>query len=189
MDSTQKVVLNKLDELDKIYKKASLLEKKKERMGLTDEETELLKDKWLEYYFKYDDMVEGIADYLVKNLMTERAKRSLRNIQKLIPWGGGMILTDLEYHQIIASAGQLRDEDFDYLEEQLQILHSEVFDSFEDFAATDNGVVYCTEMAKVISAGSSEDVLKVVDYLDDRYREFGNLLGLELEELDVVFED
>lgn len=188
MNSTKKMVLNKLDMLDKVYRKIDLLQKKQERMGLTEEEEDKLKETRLEYYFKYDDMVEDIATYLVKNLMTTKAKAALKAIQKIIPWNGGMILTDSEYHGIIAKGSTLEDSELDYLEKQLQILHSEVFDSFEVFADTEEGHIYCAEMAKLISSGSDQNVLRVVDYLDARYREFGDLLGLELDALEVVFE-
>lgn len=189
MDSTQKIVLNKLDMLDKIYRKIELLEKKQDRMGLTEEEEDILKETRLDYYFKYDDMVEDIASYLVRNLMTVKAKAALKSIQKVIPWKGGMILTELEYHEILSKGSVLEDSDLDHLEEQLRILHSEVFDSFEAFADTEEGQIYCTEMAKVISSGSDQNVLRVVDYLDARYREFGDLFGLELDHLEVVFEE
>ncbi|AEO93757.1 gp499 [Bacillus phage G] len=177
-------------QMEKIHKKVTLLNRKQSSFGLTAEEEEKLRDYRLESWILHEELIEthlGIT--VIPYVLDDECTAALRDIQKVIPWRGGLIRRDGEYEEITTKAIDISVDERDYIAKKLEILHENVLLNFESFSSTEEGYEYMREVSKVVSTEKDGNVLDVLVYLDARYREFAELLDIQLQEVEVVWED
>ncbi|MNV74632.1 hypothetical protein D3C71_1678710 [compost metagenome] len=118
--------------------------------------------------------------------MSKKSYDALTQIQKIIPWNGGTMIDGEEIDAIMIAESRLNDEQRDFIEKQLEILHYETFKSIEVYCDTEAGYESFNELGKILSSDKTEDILYSLSYIDNIYREFGEIFGIELTEVEVV---
>jgi hypothetical protein len=105
-----------------------------------------------------------------------------------VPWHGKLVLRDVDLQLISEAEKGLTEEQRDFITEKLSFAHESVLQKFEEFCETDEGWSYMNDVSKVLTNSKEGDILEITIYLDARYREFGELLGIDLDEVEVYFE-
>lgn len=177
-------------QMEKLKKKIDLLRKKDETMGLTVEEVNKHRDLQTEHFVLHDELIETfLKEYLFDILMNNKANQAVKEIQKYVPWNGGFVLRNEEFDRILEVGNSLSEEELQYIEDQLDLAHAELFNAFEKFVDTDEGFEYCLELSKNITRCDEGDIISLISYMDSRYREFAEYLGLEISELELIVVD
>lgn len=177
-------------QMEKIHKKVSLLNRKKESIGLTAEEEKKLKKYCQQSWLLHEELIETHLNItVIPYVLTDEAKKALKEIQKLVPWNGGLIIRNKDYEAICEAEKNLTPEQKQFIADKLEFIHISVMQQFELFCNTESGYEYMRQTSKVITSEEDGNVLDVLVYLDARYREFGELLDIELQEVEIVFGD
>jgi len=179
-------VFKKLNEVDVMYNSLHLLEKKRDRMGLTKEEEKKLMDMKIKYFTRCDQVIDEIVTLCISGIITKEGNTALQEIQKIIPWHGGTMVNREEVDSIKAVENKLTEDQREFLDKQLTTLHYEVFMSIEKFFNSEKGQEYFKELGKIVSSSETGDVMNALSYIDNIYREFGEMLGVDLPDVKIV---
>lgn len=177
-------------QMGKYHKKINLLNKKKIQIGLDKEEEKNLDEYRIQFWILHEELIETHLNITVIPYLTSKESSDiLKDIQKIIPWKGGLIRRDQELEEIINAFEKLPKEQKEYIAKKLETLHLIILQSFESFCSTNEGYLYIQEASKVISDEEDGNILDVLVYLDARYRELAELLDIELQEVEIMWED
>lgn len=175
--------------MQKLHKKFNVLNKKQQSFGLTAEEEIRFKEIRAEWWALREELIEAHLETSVyPYLLTQDAKDAVGEIQKLVPWHGKLILRDEDMKAVSDTEKNLTDDQKDFIAEKLDFVHRTVLDKFEEFCDTDEGWDYMNDVSKVLTNSDQGDIVEVTVYLDARYREFGELLGIHLDDVEIYFE-
>jgi len=177
-------------QMEKIHKKFTLLNKKQTSFGLSAEEEEKLKQYRSESWILHEELIEVTLNLAVMPyLITQEYTDALKEIQSIIPWNGGLIRRDGELERLVDRALELRESDRQLLADKLEFIHVCIVQRFELFCSTEEGYRHIQDASKVITTEEDGNVLDVLVYLDARYRELAEMLDIELQEVEVKWED
>ncbi len=180
-------ILKKLDQLEDTYKKFNILERKKERMGLTTEESVKLKEIKSLYYDDFNVFLNTLMEQLINSLLSTDGKKCLLKIKEMVPWSGKNILTVDDFEEILDAGEKLTTSDIIVIEESLISLHLDVFKGLEQICKNKSVYDALDEIGKSISLSSDGGISDVVTYIDDMYRDFGEIFGIELPEVKLYY--
>lgn len=172
-----------------LHKKFEVLNKKQHSFGLTAEEENRLKKIRADWWTLREELVESHLNISVfPYLLGKEANDAIKEIQKFIPWHGGLILRDEDLKIISDAEKNLTDEERELIEKKLSFVHKLTLQKFEDFCDSEEGWNYMNDVSKLLTNDETGDIVEVLIYLDARYREFGELLGIHLDEVEVYFD-
>lgn len=175
-------VLSKFDELDKMYNKITLYERKRDKMGLTDEEENILKHTRYDYFIRCEEIIGEIVEIFINKVITEEGKEALEHIQQYIPWDGKIIIHEKDIDSILESISKLDAKSLRLVKKSLKTLHSEVFESINDACQEEDILEGFDRLGVIITNGKEDsDIMDSLSYIDAIYREFGELLGVKLK--------
>lgn len=172
------------------YKKYSLLEKKQKSFGLTAEEEEKLKLHRNEFWLLHEEMIDvhmGIT--VLPYVMNTDITTALKEIGNIIPWNGDSIKRDDILDEMINIYDRLNDEKKEIISEKLKFIHEQVLLNFESFCSSESGYIHMQTASKVLTSEEDGNILDVLIYLDRRYRDLAELFNIELEEVEILWED
>jgi uncharacterized protein YnzC (UPF0291/DUF896 family) len=178
-------ILDKLNELEGLYKKVNLLIRKKDRMGLTDEELEKLILLEEEYYDKFSYTINDLIKNIVDMIIGEKGKKSLKEIQKLVKWNGDNVLKFDDFEALLIESENLTEREVKKIEKNLIILHEDVFMGFEKFCEQKNILMVLDEMGKSISMDEQGGIKDVIKYIDNMYRDFADIFEINLPKVEL----
>jgi hypothetical protein len=181
------VALKKIAELEKRYRKIELLERKQTRMGLDNDEKKELKQLIKKYNEECDFVVEEIIAYLINLLISSEGKKSLKKINKLINWNGEKRITFKEFEGILEVASKLNEEEIMEVEISLVKLHADIFRGLEKLCSSEGMMDLLSQIGKVIVNSENGDILDTISYIDSVYKDFADLLGIELPEVKLMY--
>jgi uncharacterized protein YnzC (UPF0291/DUF896 family) len=175
-------------QMKKIHKKVNLLNKKQTSFGLTAEEEEKLQQYRTESWLLHEELIETHMNIsVVPYLMTVEISNAIEEIQKVIPWDGGLIRRDEDLEAIYNT--KLTEDQKQFIADKLEFIHVGMVQRFELFCSSEMGMEQVRHASKIISTEEDGNILDVLVYLDARYREFGELLDIELQEVEIMWED
>jgi hypothetical protein len=178
----------KIKEVEKILKKIELLNRKKEKMGLTEEEEQRLFSLNDYYYHSSQKGVQEVIDLLLSMIMNKSAKNSLKKIQKIIDWDGKYIIEEENLKSLLEETSRLSESQKKVIEDELINLHAQIFISFESFYNKSFFSFLLNDLGKMIINNSYGNIVDVVRYIDDIYRDLASMIGCELVEVEIDFE-
>jgi hypothetical protein len=179
--------IKKLEQLEKIYKKIDLLERKRERMGIDEEEiVDLMKMKD-DYYKTFDGLMSKILETIIETSMSSEGKKELKKIQNLVPWSGKKEMSIDDFESILDAGKSLTDKDIMQIEKSLEKIHMDVFKGFELFCRTQVIFDALDEIGKSLTISSQGGIEDVVRTIDDIFKNFGEIFGIDLPEIKLVF--
>lgn len=176
--------------LTEIYNGLQLYKKKEDRFGFLDEEEIVQREDWL---IEFRVLQEEIKDYsmdehLFKLIHDTETRELDAAVKRMIPaWNGGFVLRLEEFEDILDISLTLTEDDLVELSENLVELHKKMMTNFSEFAAKKENEEHIRDLAVVASGREDGSIMDIVRYIDDRYREFGELFGIELFEIKVMF--
>lgn len=179
--------IKKLEQLEKIYKKIDLLERKRERMGIDEEEIIDLMEMKDDYYETFDGLVSKMIETIIEASMSNEGKRELKNIQKLIPWSGKKEMSIDDFEVILDAGQKLTDKDIVQIEKSLEKIHMDVFKGFEMFCRSKSVFNALNEIGKSVTLSSQGGIEDIVRMIDDIFKSFGEIFGIYLPEIKLVF--
>ena len=122
-------------------------------------------------------------------VLTPEANKALQEIQGIINWNGGLIRREEELNAIIDKATELTEQEKKLIADKLELIHRSVLEQFELLCMSEDGYRYICDVSKVITEEQDGNVLDVLVYLDARYREFAELLDIELQEVEIEWDE
>lgn len=177
-------------QMKKIYNKVNLLNKKKTSFGLTAEEEAKLSELRSQSWLLHEELIESHLNITVMPyLVTKEYNEALTAIQGMIPWSGGFVRKEEDLNGILDKFLDLSEDDKQRLSNKLEFMHILICQSFEDLCSSEEGYEHIREASKVITIEEDGNILDVLVYLDSRYRELADLLDIELQEVEVMWED
>lgn len=177
-------------QMKQIYKKVDLLNRKQKLFGLTSEEEKRLRKYRTQSWLLHDELIETHLNISVMPyLITKEYEIALKEIREIIPWNGGIVRSDEDLEGISDRFLLLTEEEKEKLAIKLEFLHIHIMQQFELFCSSEEGYRYIQDVSKVITTEEDGNVLDVLVYLDTRYRDLANLLEIELQEVEVFWED
>ncbi|MNM09767.1 hypothetical protein D3C76_03180 [compost metagenome] len=177
-------------EMKRLYKKYELLNRKQSLFGLTPEEEISLNKFKIEWAIFKEEMIEAHFNMTVfPYLLDADANKVIDEIRKIVPWNGGFILRDEELLKLSDAEKDLTDDQKSFIEKKIEYIHKLTLQNFEEFCSTDEGWEYMNEVSKVITNNDEGNIIEVVSYLDMRYRDFAEILGIKLEEVEIYFDE
>lgn len=175
--------------MQKLYKKYEILNKKQQAFGLTAEEESDIKRVKTEWVIAKEKMIEEHLNMtLFPYLLNEYSHKAVSDIQEIVPWNGGIILSNKELQDISDAEANLSVEQREFIKSKLEYIHRLILQQFEEFCSTDEGWEYMNDVSKVLTNKDDGDIIEVVSYLDSIYRDFGELLGITLDEVEIYFD-
>lgn len=177
-------------QMEKIYKKVVLLNKKHDSIGLTDEENEKLNELRSESWLLHEELVETHLNISVMPyLITPEYNDALKVVTNMTAWKGGFIRREEDLNELFDKIIDLNDNEMQMIADKLELMHLMVMQRFELFCSSEEGYDHIKKVSKVITTETDGNVLDVLAYLDSRYRELAELLDIELQEVEVRWED
>ena len=177
-------------QMKKIQSKTDLLWKKFNAFGLSKEEAQRYSELKVNFDTLYDEFRDAEFErVLMKYLYDKDIVIATKKIQALVPWEGGLVLKDTEFEAIIEAETELTLEEKESIKNHLTLIHQRIFINFEKFAAKDGMETFLLDLAAFVSQRESAGIEEVVRCIDDRYREFAELLGIDLEEVEIVWKN
>jgi hypothetical protein len=164
------------DTIDKILHKAELLEKKKAKWGISDEETKeliILKLQYMKYYYKLIDDV--FVDYIEPFLFTNEIIDLKQEILSKSGWEGNLLFEEKEIDKFL--------NDVDNFEEVIDLIESvrdEEIEMMKKFEKEDVSPE-TLELFRLINTGSGTNDT-IGNYIELRYNIILSLLEGELVE-------
>jgi hypothetical protein len=180
-------VLKRLVELEGTNKKIDLLERKRDRMGLYDEEVEVLFGMKEDYFFGTEKIIKKMMKELINVLMSKKGKKNLANIQKMVSWNGEKIITFEDFENILIFADQLSSDEINDLDKELTELHLDVFKGLESFCEKKEVYNALDSIGRHMSVDGKGGIADIVQYIDDIYKDFGEIFGIELPEVKLFY--
>lgn len=184
---TQQRIESKMGNLSK---KIELLKKKKDTMGLSQDEKEQYEDMIVEFLLLKEELVDlKVEEWIFSQLYNEKTEQYLTNIQKYIPWNGKTVIRKKDAELIINSEKELTNEQREELINNLMLLHREILLQFEKFFNNFDDMDFLLELSAFIGNRSEEEknIFDLIQFIDLRYRTIGELIGYELPELEIDF--
>jgi hypothetical protein len=179
--------LKRLSELEVMYRKIDLLDRKKKQMGLDEEEEERFKDTKKSYYDVYDQTISSLVDQIISSVISNKGKVALQNIQDILPWDGRSVITVDDFEKILMAGQDLDEETVYIIEENLQVLHLDVFKGLETFCSNRSIYIALESIGQSIAIGKEGGMENLVTYIDDIYRDFGEIFGIDLPEVKLFY--
>jgi hypothetical protein len=179
--------IKKLEQLEKLYRKINLLERKRDQMGINEEEIGKLMEMKDEYYEGFDNIVGKILESVIEASMSKEGKKELKKIQKLIPWSGTKEMSIDEFEIILDAGKDLTEKDIMQIEKSLEKIHVDVFKGFEVFCRAENIFNALNEIGKSLTLSSQGGIEDVVRTIDDIFKNFGEIFGIYLPEVKLFF--
>lgn len=174
------------EKIHKLEKKLDLLFKKYTRIGLSKEEAMEYKDLQFKFYVLQDEYVDGEFERIfLTYLYDKEIIISLNIIKSLLPWGGSFIFTIKEFDNILESFAELSNDEAKIVNDNLVKIHQGMFSNLEKFCMRDELDDFIFEVAEFVAKEKGAGMAALIRYIDDRYREFAELIGVELEEIEV----
>jgi len=177
-------------QMEKNYKRVNLYERKKASFGLTEEEERKLKEYRNQSWLLHEELIETHLNISVMpNLITKEYNDAFEFVNNMIAWNGGFIRKDEEFNDIFERVVKLNKGEKQLLADKLEFMHILILQRFELFCSSEEGYEHIREASKVITIEEDGNILDVLVYLDARYRELAELLDIELQEVEVMWED
>lgn len=172
--------------MKKLQSKLDLLWKKHLAFGLSKTEEERYTDLKIQFNVLYEEFREAEFERVLMTYLYDRETvMALKKIQSIIPWDGGFVLRDTEFEEILDAELELTDEQREMIKDNLVFIHNRILKNFEKFALKDGMDVFLLDLAAFITRRESAGIHEVAIHIDDRYREFAEMLNIELEELEI----
>lgn len=172
-------------ELKKLQKKLDLLVKKNKTFGLNEEEHMKYKDMRIKFLTTHDEYVDSEFDRVFMTYLHDNETiMALEIIQSILPWNGGLVLKDIEFESILNAELDLKDSDRKKIKNNLIKLHDGIFINLKKLYADKDLQDFAMDVSRFVTKDPSATIESLVGYIDDRYREFGEILGIELDEID-----
>lgn len=179
-------VTNIEHKIKQLQKKLDILFKKKRTFGLTIEEDKNYREFQTQFYTLHDEYIDiKVENVLLTHLYDKDTTMALKTIQAIVPWSGGFVIRESEFEGILESEITLSKEQKVMIENNLIKIHKEVLNNFEKMTQNEDVLDFLIDMGKFVSQKKDGDIGDLARYIDSRYREFGELLGIELEELEI----
>lgn len=174
-------------QMEKNHRKVEVFRKKKEKFSLTKEEEKKLKDLLQESFILSDELIEAHMDVSVfPHVLDADAHVILKEIKENVNWNGGLVRRKEEFDKIAEVEKDLTDEEREEIKKMLSVVHESTLKNFEYFCSSEEGWTYMNNVSKIFN--EEGNMLDLLTYIDARFRELGELLGFELDELEIVWD-
>jgi hypothetical protein len=162
------------DTIDKILHKAELLEKKKAKWGISDEETKeliVLKLQYMKYYYKLIDDV--FVDYIEPFLFTNEIIDLKQEILSKSGWEGNLLFEEKEIDKFLNDV-----DDFEQIIDLVESVRDEEIAAMEKFEEDDISSEIL-ELFGLLNIGPEDSI---ENYIEMRYNIILSLLEGEMIE-------
>ena len=177
----------KIEELEVVYKKINLMERKRERMGLTDAESIQLKKMITYYNTECNIVIEELVEYIIDNVISSKGKHALKRIQSIINWNGKRLMKEEEFENIMSESVSLNQKELGTINEQLIILHEDVLKGMESMCKSEAMFDTLNNLGKNLTNSDEGDILDVINYIDNIYRDFADIFEIDLAEIKLFY--
>lgn len=189
-----KIVLDKLDKLNVLCNRYKIYDKKKKAMGLDKEEEIIHKSLFSQYNKYYNEILGDLFNHLMQNILPIDTLMNLAKIKNiLVSWKGNVISSEDEFNDILLDVIRLSDEELVDLQDTIEDFYEDLVDCLEGFINTDEGVMYCEEVSKLILRSdklSKNPIGITVSSITNMFIELAELVGLELFSINTdLFDD
>jgi hypothetical protein len=160
--------------IDKILHRAEVLEKKKKRWGITDEETReliILKLQYMKYYYKLIDDI--FVDYIEPFLFTNEIINLKQEILARSGWEGNLLFEEAEINNFLNSV-----DDFEQIIDLVESVRDEEIAAMEKFEEDDISSEIL-ELFGLLNIGPEDSI---ENYIEMRYNIILSLLEGEMIE-------
>lgn len=189
MNDIIKMIFKSVNETDNLYRKINLLEKKKDKMGLIEDEEFELKDLRVKYFIRSEEIISNIVEVILNKIMTELAIKSLNKIQEFIPWKGRLLIHSEEVDAVMNAVYKLDESELSKVRKELRKLHREIFKSINDVCQSDTVLDSFEKFGDMISSDGQGGIMEALSYIDTIYKDFGEIVGVELDSVVVDFDE
>ena len=189
MNDIVKEIFRNISKTDSIYKKINLLNRKKDRMGLTEDEEFDLKELKIKYFIVQEEIISDIVGVVLERIMNESALSSFQKIQELIPWKGRLLIHSQEVDDIMDAIEKLDQNQINEARKELKNMHRQIFLAINDACQDEYFLDSFERLGVMISGDKDGGIMDSLSYIDTIYKEFGELINANLDEVIVDFEE
>lgn len=166
--------------------------KKRERFGLTDEEAQEQRKMLREFYLLQEEVIDSrLEEVFFPLLYTTESRNLIKVIQKDIPWNGGCVIRNVDVDNIMDAIEKLNGQKRKVIYNAIIRIHEIALAKFQDYCneATEQNLDWLEQVSTFIVGHEYGTIFDIIGYIDTRYRDFADLLGIELPDLDIEIED
>jgi hypothetical protein len=183
MSNVYHAIFGGLKEAESLYKKISLLEKKKEVMTLTEEEEKKRIKLTIDYFVKCEKIISELVNKFLEQIMDSDSRKFLYNIQKYLHWDGKLLLDTEKAENLIISINNLSSDELEEVKNDLIKLHASVMKNLNEVIEDENNYIIFDNFGKLINSKFDNGVYSFIYYVDSIYRDLSDILGVELDEV------
>jgi hypothetical protein len=92
-----------------------------------------------------------------------------------------------EFELIINKSASLNEKELQIISEQLNILHEDVFKGIEMVCKSKTMFNTLDNLGKNLTNNSEGDILDVINYIDNIYKDFADIFEIELAEIKLFY--
>lgn len=177
----------KIEELEAVYRKINLMERKRERMGLTDTESIQLKEMITYYNTECNVVIGELIEYIIDSVISLKGVHALKRIKSIVDWNGKRLMKEKEFEKIISQSINLNESELQTINEQLSILHEDVFKGIETVCKSETMFDMLNNLGKNLTNSDEGDILDVINYIDNIYRDFADIFEIDLAEIKLFY--
>lgn len=177
-------------EMKELQKKLKLFKKKRERFGLDEEEKNEEVHVLREFFLLKEEFIDlKMEEYIIKKIYDHEAYKMLDVIKKHVPWNGGLVIRNKDFNAILDKVDNFTSLQINLLTTTLIKLHAHIMKRLAEYANKPENIAYIEEVGKFVTQDNYGNILDIVTYIDTRFREFAEMILVELPDIDIEWED
>lgn len=166
--------------------------KKRERWSLTDEEAQSQRKALIEFNLLHSELIDSrLEDIFFPLFYTTEVRNLIKKISKYVPWNGGTVIRNKDVDAIMDAFDGLSETEQEIVCSAIEKIHEIVLFKFQDYCnkATEDQVDWLEQVAVFMVNNPGGTIFDILNYIDLRYRDFADLIGIELPALEIEIEE